>query len=84
MCSYQSTSYTVTITSNDLDETKSDSATTPSPVSRGPFNGSVTSDSVMFTEHLEEGKAYKVNVEFNSDVLSEPLMVYKIICKCTL
>ena len=79
MCSYQSTSYTVTITSND--DTKSDGTTTPSPIARGPFSGSVTSDNVIFIEHLEEGKAYRVNVEFNSDVLSEPLLVYKDICK---
>ena len=76
VCSYQSTSYTISITSTDK------SKSTHSLVTRGPFNGTVTSDNITFTENMEEGKTYQINVEFTSDVLPEPLMVFKDICKC--
>ena len=76
MCSYQSTNYTIRITSTDK------SKSTHSPVTRGPFNGTTTSDNVTFSENMEEGKTYQINVEFTSDVLPEPLMVFKDICKC--
>jgi hypothetical protein len=56
----------------------SGSTGTPSPITRGPFNGTLTSDNVTLTKYnMEEGKAYRINVEFTSDVLPEPLMVYK-------
>ena len=76
VCSYQSTNYTISITSTDK------SKSTHSPVTRGPFNGTMTSDNITFTENMEEGKTYQINVEFTSDVLSEPLVVFKDICKC--
>lgn len=73
MCSYQSTNYTITIASTDI-----------KPMTRGPFNGTVSSDSVTFTEGLDWGKTYEVTVAFSSSVLSMALEVHKDICKCIL
>ena len=53
-------------------------------MTRGPFNGTVSSDSVTFTEGLDWGKTYEVTVAFSSSVLSMALEVYKDICKCIL
>ena len=57
VCSYQSTSYTVTI----------EGAEPKLSITRGPFNGTVLSDTVVISEGLESGKAYLVQVEFSSD-----------------
>ena len=57
VCSYQSTNYTVTIEGSEP----------KLAVTRGLFNGSVLSDTVVISEGLESGKDYLVQVEFSSD-----------------
>ena len=79
VCSYQSTNYTITM--SEL------GAATPEPVidlTRGPFNGTISSDTVVITENLSWGKTYQITVGFTVDVLPEALLVFRIICKFNL
>ena len=48
---------------------------------KGPFNGIVESDAIVITDGLDWGKTYRVTVEFITEVLQEPLEVFKDICK---
>lgn len=48
---------------------------------RGPFNGTVTSDSFVLTDGVNVGKSYKVTVEFFSEVDHQRLVVVKDTCK---
>ena len=50
---------------------------------RGPFNGTVRSDTVVFTKGLSAGKSYTATVAFETDVNSEPFVITKGICKCS-
>ena len=48
---------------------------------RGPFNGTVSSDTVEVTEGIKWGKAYLVRVEFILDVNAQALSAFNDVCK---
>lgn len=75
VCSFQSTNYTIIV----AEGTSAGEIVTM--VTKGPFNGTVSSDDLMVTEGLDWGKTYQVSVIFFSQVLSDALEVLKDICK---
>ena len=74
VCSFQSTSYTIIV----------EGAEPKQQTVRGPFNGTVSSDTVEVTEGIEWGKAYPVRVEFILDVNAQALSAFKDVHVCKL
>ena len=61
-----------------------DSKGETTPLARGPFNGTVRSDSVLISEGINRGKAYRVTVMFFTKVNREGIQIFKDTCKYTL
>ena len=64
-------------------EVGGDSKGETTPLARGPFNGTVKSDSVLISEGINRGKAYRVTVMFFTEVHREGMEIFKDIRKYT-
>ena len=62
-------------------EVGGDSKGETTPLPRGPFNGTIKSDSVLISEGINRGKAYRVTVMFYTEVHREGMEIFKDICK---
>ena len=73
VCSYQSINYTVI-----LWEVEASAIT--HRLTNGPFNGTVRSDDIVFSEGLHLDKTYRITVKFDSG-FHPALVIRKDICK---